>query len=313
MVFSCRGSNELNQLGYDVTGRKNWSHEPKQVLFGDIEDEQWAAFDCVYAGYGHSAVVTVDGRVWMWGWGEDGQLGVCNENSSQTPLKLTTLSSQRVLSLSLGRSHSLCVVRPDDMSDIAEESEYVVTEPSKPPEFDAVSAPAEAQIPDAKNDIVPDAAASVPGVEESELPVTSAPSTFTMHVEVDVEVEAMGTDSTPSPAPLPSNPPLPTMPPVVPESVFDQPTPAVEPPDVDGLCIEEEPAPEVIASQQPSIPAPEPPVIAPDPQNAQLSPSLPLEPPSLPVSEDVPPLIAASAWCDPDAQSASVTRECCFS
>jgi hypothetical protein len=301
----------LNQLGYDVIGRKNWSHEPKQVLFGDIDDEQWAAFDSVYAGYGHSAVVTVDGRVWMWGWGEDGQLGTCNENSSQSPVKLSTLSTHRVLSLALGRSHSLCIVRPDDMSDIAEESEYVV-EASKPPQFD--DRVKEGSLDDATGVAAPLADfGSVSSPSAAAVPVTETQAdielTCGVHPRVALDAQAATLEtsvSDPSPGLLSSLVPFPASPSVMPQAEL-----GFIPSD-DALVVEEEPARVVVVA----TPLSTKPVGALVPKDdlalaenrTQMS-SSPVPP--LPFDDarvsGIPPLVATSAWSDPDGETVAAS------
>ncbi len=71
----------------------------------------------IYAGYLHSLALQADGKVWAWGWNEQGQLGaastdICQVNGSsnscsRTPLQVDGLSNVRALAA--GYQHSLAL------------------------------------------------------------------------------------------------------------------------------------------------------------------------------------------------------------
>jgi alpha-tubulin suppressor-like RCC1 family protein len=65
---------------------------------------------CVAAGKFHSAAVTSDGSVWLWGWGEWGQLGAGDTHNRPTPARLkpeVAFGDSRVMTVSCGAFHSL--------------------------------------------------------------------------------------------------------------------------------------------------------------------------------------------------------------
>lgn len=65
----------------------------------------------VHAGFGHSAAVTVDGRLLCWGFNEEGQCGVGNEEnvSHPTPVDFHRDDANTVVSVSLGNTHTVAV------------------------------------------------------------------------------------------------------------------------------------------------------------------------------------------------------------
>ena len=70
----------------------------------------------IVCGYGHSASITADGKLFIWGFGEEGQLGKGNELNFSLPQALMTKSNgnhldpPNVLHISLGKAHSMAVV-----------------------------------------------------------------------------------------------------------------------------------------------------------------------------------------------------------
>lgn len=69
----------------------------------------------IFAGGGHSAILTEDGRLYLWGWNENGQLGTKGDNfnkESQLPLlPISPLRGIVVEKVALGFSHTLVVER----------------------------------------------------------------------------------------------------------------------------------------------------------------------------------------------------------
>jgi hypothetical protein len=66
----------------------------------------------VHAGFGHSAAVTVNGRLICWGFNEEGQCGVGNEEnvSQPTPVDFHQDDAKTVVSVSLGNTHTVAVI-----------------------------------------------------------------------------------------------------------------------------------------------------------------------------------------------------------
>ena len=60
----------------------------------------------VHSGGKHSMALTVDGRVFSWGEGDDGKLGHCSRLSCDTPRLIEALKSKRIRDIACGSSHS---------------------------------------------------------------------------------------------------------------------------------------------------------------------------------------------------------------
>jgi alpha-tubulin suppressor-like RCC1 family protein len=118
------GSNQHNQL---LLNRPNNSaflvgedaHTRKEIflstsLYIDDEPKQLCSPVDVFAGGGHSAILTKNGRLFLWGWNEDLQCGsksivsVGNKNDQLLPF-IEPLSNVSVEKASLGFSHTLVV------------------------------------------------------------------------------------------------------------------------------------------------------------------------------------------------------------
>jgi alpha-tubulin suppressor-like RCC1 family protein len=118
------GSNQHNQL---LLNRPNNSaflvgedaHTRKEIvlstsLYTDDEAKQLCSPVDVFAGGGHSAILTKNGRLFLWGWNEDLQCGskstvsLGNKNDQLLPF-IEPLSNISVEKASLGFSHTLVV------------------------------------------------------------------------------------------------------------------------------------------------------------------------------------------------------------
>ena len=60
----------------------------------------------VHSGGKHAMALTVDGRVFSWGEGEDGKLGHCSRASIDKPRLIEALKNKRVRDIACGSSHS---------------------------------------------------------------------------------------------------------------------------------------------------------------------------------------------------------------
>jgi alpha-tubulin suppressor-like RCC1 family protein len=116
-LFGC-GSNQHNQLLLDrpknaacLVGED--AHEKKEIVVctrreGESSDNPKQLF----AGGGHSGLLTESGKLFLWGWNEDGQCGTSGVESKEKafPLPLVrSLSDLVVEQASLGFSHTLVI------------------------------------------------------------------------------------------------------------------------------------------------------------------------------------------------------------
>ncbi|XP_010521375.1 PREDICTED: ultraviolet-B receptor UVR8 isoform X2 [Tarenaya hassleriana] len=96
------GLNDCGQLG--VSGVKAYTMEPLEVL--GLKDVLY-----VSAGYSHSAAITVDGELYMWGKNSSGQLGLGKKAAKvvHSPVKVESLNGITIKSVALGSEHSVAV------------------------------------------------------------------------------------------------------------------------------------------------------------------------------------------------------------
>jgi alpha-tubulin suppressor-like RCC1 family protein len=113
-LFGC-GSNQHNQLllhsdaGDLVEGED--AHQIKEIV---LCSDKPTTTDCarkIFAGGGHSGLVTQSGRLFLFGWNETGQLGTCeNKQEEQAPLPVASeLKGFHIEDASLGHSHTLVI------------------------------------------------------------------------------------------------------------------------------------------------------------------------------------------------------------
>ena len=59
----------------------------------------------VHSGGKHAMALTVDGKVFSWGEGDDGKLGHCSRLSCEKPRLIDALKAKRVRDVACGSSH----------------------------------------------------------------------------------------------------------------------------------------------------------------------------------------------------------------
>ncbi|XP_050536531.1 uncharacterized protein LOC126902890 isoform X2 [Daktulosphaira vitifoliae] len=97
-VFSW-GSNRYGQLG---TARKGQAPYPMLV-----ESMSNKLITCVSTGQYHSLAVSVDGKLWTWGWGVYGQLGHGSIDDCEKPKILKFLGNEKIINAFGGYAHSI--------------------------------------------------------------------------------------------------------------------------------------------------------------------------------------------------------------
>lgn len=100
------GNGQNGRLGH---GDEEDVYRPKQV-----SALRRATIAHVSAGGGHSLVTTRSGRVFAFGLGEHGQLGLSSCTDALSPMRVTALSALKIATTSCGGQHS-CFVTDDGM------------------------------------------------------------------------------------------------------------------------------------------------------------------------------------------------------
>ena len=69
----------------------------------------------VHSGGKHAMALTVDGRVFSWGEGDDGKLGHCSRASIDKPRLIEALKNKRVRDIACGSSHSAAITSSGEL------------------------------------------------------------------------------------------------------------------------------------------------------------------------------------------------------
>lgn len=65
------------------------STDPREVVLEKVPDLEGSRIVHIAAGAEHSAIVTEDGVIKTWGWGEHGQLGLGNTDDQTSPREVS--------------------------------------------------------------------------------------------------------------------------------------------------------------------------------------------------------------------------------
>lgn len=84
-------------------GQGDTQQQTRPVYITELSDKKCIAVMC---GHYHSMALSADHRVWSWGWGVHGQLGVGSIEDALLPTHVQTLDEYQVTALAAGYSHS---------------------------------------------------------------------------------------------------------------------------------------------------------------------------------------------------------------
>ncbi|MCL7027791.1 hypothetical protein MKW94_030961 [Papaver nudicaule] len=100
---SATGLNDFGQLG--ISDKKAYTFDPLEV--SSLPDEVIQ----ISAGYYHSAAVTVNGELYMWGKNSSGQLGLGKSADKivYSPTRVDWLKGTRIKKIALGSEHSVAI------------------------------------------------------------------------------------------------------------------------------------------------------------------------------------------------------------
>ncbi len=88
----------LPQLGVGDTRRRS-----RPCLISELTAKNVVS---VAGGSYHTLAISADHKVWAWGWGIHGQLGVDSAENAKIPVNVAMLNSQRVVQVAAGHAHS---------------------------------------------------------------------------------------------------------------------------------------------------------------------------------------------------------------
>jgi len=100
----CFGSSEYGQLGMGTEFSGVTAVQTTPILLPALKNTKVRDIAC---GHWHSACITMDGEVFIWGRGEDGQLGMNNKENVYVPTAIPQMAGFRVVEVALGLWHSI--------------------------------------------------------------------------------------------------------------------------------------------------------------------------------------------------------------
>eukprot|EP01105_Mastigella_eilhardi_P011889 TRINITY_DN2730_c0_g1_i2.p1 TRINITY_DN2730_c0_g1~~TRINITY_DN2730_c0_g1_i2.p1 ORF type:complete len:327 (+),score=16.94 TRINITY_DN2730_c0_g1_i2:53-1033(+) len=98
------GENAVGQMGLETDEN---SRIPKSVPLHTL---QGCRVSSLYCGGQHSVAVTEGGDIYVWGNGTEGQLGLGDRTSRQSPTLCTAFIGKKVTTLSCGRNHNAAML-----------------------------------------------------------------------------------------------------------------------------------------------------------------------------------------------------------
>ena len=107
-VYSC-GEGTNGRLGLSHSNNVN---NPRQITGLSQYVVKKVA---VHSGGKHAMALTVDGRVFSWGEGDEGKLGHCSRLSADKPRLIEALKSKRVRDIACGSSHSAAITSSGEL------------------------------------------------------------------------------------------------------------------------------------------------------------------------------------------------------
>ncbi len=107
------GNNEFGQVGVHssyVTHDKDGASivlKPSPIQVGNDSNVKLTSISC---GFAHSSAITSNNYIYVWGWNEQGQLGLGDEISRYEPTLLEIMNCVKSIGVSLGRAHTSIIV-----------------------------------------------------------------------------------------------------------------------------------------------------------------------------------------------------------
>ena len=102
-------STELYSWGWGVYGQLGHGDTRVRLVPSLVEGLRDHEIREIACGYRHNIVVTMDGKLYAWGWGRHGQLGLGAWDDELKPKPLLALDGMNVTTLALGGRHSLAI------------------------------------------------------------------------------------------------------------------------------------------------------------------------------------------------------------
>lgn len=97
------GGNEVGTLGIGESEKTDFFDFTKIPFFA----EQNIRIRSIAAGYSHNLAISEDDKVYVWGYNEDGQLGLGDSNNRFEPVENTFFAEKKPKGAACGPAHSL--------------------------------------------------------------------------------------------------------------------------------------------------------------------------------------------------------------
>ena len=94
---------QFNSFLFLKLGQGDTRQQTRPVYITELSDKRCISVVC---GHYHSLALSADHRVWSWGWGVHGQLGVGSIEDVLLPTHIKGLDKYEVIQLAAGYSHS---------------------------------------------------------------------------------------------------------------------------------------------------------------------------------------------------------------
>lgn len=107
-LYAC-GEGTNGRLGL---GHNNNVSSPQQV---PVINQYIVKKVAVHSGGKHAMAITLDGKIFSWGEGEDGKLGHGNRLTLEKPKQIESLKTKRIRDVACGSAHSACITSQGEL------------------------------------------------------------------------------------------------------------------------------------------------------------------------------------------------------